>query len=73
MWWINSICQIVSILLLVSISFCHARTMVNRELLILGFKPKYNIRKISLWAKINVIIAVITLIVCIVNALICLC
>lgn len=72
MWWISSICQIVSTYLLVSMIFCYARAMVNRELLILGFKPKYNIRKISLWVKINVIIAVITLIVCIVNALICL-
>ena len=73
MWCINSICQIVSALLVVSTIFCYARAMVNRELLILGFKPKYNIRKISLWAKYNVIIAVITLIVWIVNALICLC
>lgn len=72
MWWINSICQIVSTLLLISTMFCYARAMVNRERLILGFEPKYNRQKISLWAKTNVIIASIILIVLIVNTLICL-
>lgn len=68
MWWINSVCQLVSIFLFVSMVFCYAKIRVNTELLKLGLEPKYNVKKLSLWSKTNIIIAVITLFVVMANA-----
>lgn len=70
MQWINSICQLVSTFTLVSMMFCYSRIVVNRELLELGLEPKYDTRKLSLWSKTNLIIAVITLVVVIVNGIV---
>lgn len=70
MCWINSICLLVQILTLVSIMFCYSRSVVNSELLELGLEPKYDTRKLSLWSKTNLIIAVITLVVVIVNSIV---
>ncbi len=71
MWWINSICQLVSTFVLVSMVFSYARIRVNTEFLKLGLEPKYNVKKLSLWSNTNLIIAVITFVVVIVNALVC--
>lgn len=73
MWWINSICQLVSTFVLVSMVFCYARLRVNIELLKLGLEPKYDPKKLSLWCKTNLIIAFITFVVVIVNAIVWLC
>ena len=70
MWWINSIWQLVSTFLLVSMMFCYSRSLVNIELLALDIVPKYDTRKLYLWSKTNLIIAVITFVVVIVNGIV---
>lgn len=70
MYWINSICNIVSLLVLVSSFFCYGRIMINKERITLGFEPKYNPKKLSLWSNINLIIATISFVTVIVNTVI---
>lgn len=70
MWWINSLCQLVSIFTLASMMFCYSRNVVNRELFELGLEPKYDTQKLSLWRKTNLIIAVITFVVVILNGIV---
>lgn len=70
MWWINSICNIVSWLVFLSLFFCYGRIMINKERMKLGFEPKYNPKKLSLWSTINFIVAMISLVVTIINSVI---
>jgi hypothetical protein len=70
MWWINSICEIVSWLVVLSSFFCYGRIMINKERITLGFEPKYNPKKLSLWIDINLIVAIISLAVIIINSVI---
>lgn len=70
MWWINSICEIVSWLVVLSSFFLVGRIIVNKERMMLGFEPKYNPKKLSLWSNINFIVAIISLAVIIINSVI---
>lgn len=70
MWWINSICNIVSWLVVLSLFFCYGRIMINKERKMLGLEPKYNPKKLSLWVNINLIIAIISFVVTIINSVI---
>jgi hypothetical protein len=70
MWWINSICSIVSLLVVLSSFFCYGRIMINKERIRLGFEPKYNPKKLSLWSNISFIVAIISLAVIIINSVI---
>jgi hypothetical protein len=67
MWWINSICSIVSLLVVLSSFFCYGRIMINKERITLGFEPKYNPKKLSLWIDINLIIAIISFVITSIN------
>jgi hypothetical protein len=70
MWWINSICNTVSWLVVLSSFFCYGRIMINKERKILCLEPKYNPKKLSLWVNINLIIAIISFVILIVNSVI---
>ena len=70
MWWINIICNIASWLVVLSSFFCYGIITINKERKMLGLEPKYNPKKLSLWAYINLIIAIISFVITIINFLI---
>lgn len=70
MWWIHSICNIVSWLVIMSSFLCYGRVIANQERMRIGFKPRFKPKKLSLWININLIIAIITLVITIINFLI---
>lgn len=67
MLWIICICNIVSLLVVFSSFFLFVGIMINKERKTLGFEPKYNPKKLSLWIDINLIIALILFVIWIVN------
>lgn len=63
MLWIIGICNIVSYLVVLSSFFLFVRIMINKERITLGFEPKYNPKKLSLWVNINIVIAIISFVI----------
>lgn len=45
MWWINSICSIVLILVIFASMLCETLAMRNLDRIVQGLKPKYNPKK----------------------------
>lgn len=70
MWQINIICSVISILVIFSSMLCEVYAMRNLDLIMLGLKPQYNPKKLSLWSNINFIVAIISLAVIIINSVI---
>ena len=70
MWWIHSICNIVSWLVIISSFLCYGRVIANQERMRIGFKPRFKPKKLSLWSNINFIVAMISLVVAIINSVI---
>lgn len=70
MWWINIICIVILILVIFASMLCETLAMRNLDRIVQGLKPKYNPKKLSLWSNINLIIAIITLVITIINFLI---